>query len=135
MRIISSPQRTDVRTNSVDVYQQQIAPNGSSAKHWHMADEAVYVMAGAGHSLHWDVEAEIAEKYYARVAETPSRWDFTAGDLVYIPQNTVHQHVNDGDEPLLFLSAQNRLFKQLGYDNVVYLEDAAAGKQKAAATA
>src|SRR5438552_1332076 len=73
VRIISSPQRTDVRTNSVDVYQQQIAPNGSSAKHWHMADEAVYVMAGAGHDLHWDVEAEIAEKYYARVAETPSR--------------------------------------------------------------
>jgi len=135
VRIISSPQRTDVRTNSVDVYQQQIAPNGSSAKHWHMADEAVYVMAGAGHDLHWDVEAEIAEKYYARVAETPSRWDFTAGDLVYIPQNTVHQHVNDGDVPLLFLSAQNRLFKQLGYDNVAYFADAVAGRQKAAATA
>jgi hypothetical protein len=47
----------------------------------------------------------------------------------------VHQHSSDGDEPLLFLSAQNRLFKQLGYDNVVYLEDASAPKQKAAATA
>jgi len=102
-----------------------------------MADEAVYIMSGKGHSLHWDVEAEIAEKYYARIAEEPSRWDFAAGDLVYIPQNTVHQHVNDGDEPLLFLSAQNRLFKQLGYDSVVYLEDASAGskKQKAAARA
>jgi len=135
VRVISSPERTDVRTNSVDVYQQEITPGGKSAKHWHMADEAVYVMAGKGHSLHWDVEAEIAEKYYARIAEEPSRWDFGAGDLVYIPQNTVHQHVNDGDEPLLFLSAQNRLFKQLGYDNVVYLEDASAPKQKAAATA
>jgi quercetin dioxygenase-like cupin family protein len=135
VRIISSPERTDVRTNSVDVYQQEIAPGGKSAKHWHMADEAVYVVSGNGHSLHWDVEAEIAEKYYARVAETPSRWTFTAGDLVYIPQNTVHQHVNDGDEPLQCVSAQNRLFKQLGYDNVVYLEDAVAGKQKAAATA
>ena len=135
VRVISSPERTDVRTNSVDVYQQEITPGGKSAKHWHMADEAVYVMAGKGHSLHWDVEAEIAEKYYARIAEEPSRWDFGAGDLVYIPQNTVHQHVNDGDEPLLFLSAQNRLFKQLGYDNVVYLEDASALKQKAAATA
>jgi hypothetical protein len=49
----------------------------------------------------------------------------------------VHQHYNDGTERLLFLSAQNRLFKQLGYDNVAYLEDASAGphKQKAAATA
>jgi len=135
VRIISSPHRTDVRTNSVDVYQQEVPPGGKSAKHWHMADEAVYVMAGKGHSLHWDVEAEIADKYYARIAEKPSRWVFGAGDLLYIPQNTVHQHVNDGDEPLLFLSAQNRLFKQLGYDNVVYLEDASAPKQKAAATA
>jgi len=135
VRIISSPQITDVRTNSVDVYQQEVLPGGKSAKHWHMADEAVYVMAGKGHSLHWDVEAEIAEKYYARIAEKPSRWDFSAGDLLYIPQNTVHQHANDGDEPLLFLSAQNRLFKQLGYDSVVYLEDASAPKQKAAATA
>jgi quercetin dioxygenase-like cupin family protein len=135
VRIISSPETKDVRTNSVDVYQQEIAPGDSSAKHWHMADEAVYVMSGTGHSLHWDVEAEIADKYYARVAEKPSRWDFTAGDLVYIPQNTVHQHVNHGDEPLLFISAQNRLFKQLGYANVVYLEDASTGKRKAAATA
>jgi quercetin dioxygenase-like cupin family protein len=135
VRIISSPQRTDVRTNSIDVYVQEIAAGGKSAKHWHMADEAVYVVHGRGHSLHWDVEAEIAEKYYARVAETPSRWEFTAGDLLYIPQNTVHQHINDGDQPLLVVSAQNRLFKQLGYDNVAYLEDAVAGKQKAAATA
>ncbi|MHB8631732.1 MAG: cupin domain-containing protein, partial [Candidatus Limnocylindria bacterium] len=135
VRIISSPDRTDTRTNSVDVYQQEIAPGGTSAKHWHMADEAVYVMSGKGHSLHWDVEAEIAEKYYARVARTPSRWDFSAGDLLYIPQNTVHRHANDGDEPLVFLSAQNRLFKALGYDSVVYLEDASTGTQKAAATA
>lgn len=135
VRIISSPAATDVRTNSVDVYQQEIAPGGTSAKHWHMADEAVYVMSGRGHSLHWDVEAEIAEKYYARVAERPSRWDFRGGDLLYIPQNTVHQHANDGDEPLLFLSAQNRVFKALGYDNVVYLESASAGGRTAAATA
>ena len=135
VRIISSPDTTDVRTNSVDVYQQEVGPGGKTAKHWHMADEAVYVQKGKGHSLHWDVEAEIADKYYARIAEKPSRWDFTSGDLVYIPQNTVHQHVNDGDEPLLFISAQNRLFKQLGYDNVAYFEDAVAGKQKAAATA
>src|SRR5207302_3156678 len=135
VRIISSPEKKDVRTNSVDVYQQEIAPGRTSAKHWHMADEAVYVQSGKGHSLQWDVEADIADKYYARIAEKPSRWDFTTGDLVYVPQNTVHQFVNDGDEPLLFISAQNRLFKQLGYDNVAYFEDAVAGKQKAAATA
>lgn len=127
VRIISAPDRTNVRTNSVDVYQQAIPPGGRSAKHWHMADEVVYVMSGRGHSLHWDVEAEIAEKYYARVATAPSRWEFASGDVLYIPQNTVHQHFNDDPaDPLVFLSAQNRVFKHLGYDAVVYLEDASA---------
>lgn len=125
VRILTSPQRTDVRVFSVDVHQQEIPPGSRSAKHWHMADEAVYVMSGRGYSLHWDAETEIQDRYYARVAREPSRWDFQAGDLLYIPQNTIHQHFNaDPDRPLVFLSAQNRLFKLLGYDSVVYLEDA-----------
>jgi quercetin dioxygenase-like cupin family protein len=119
-RVLSGPGGPDIRANSVDVYQQEIAPGGKSAKHWHMADEAIYVMSGNGHSLHWDVEAEIADRYYAHIAEKPSRWDFTTGDLVYIPQNTVHQHVNDDPSaPLTMLSARNRLFRLLGYDAVV----------------
>ena len=135
IRVISSPERTDVRSYAVDLYEQEIAPGGSSAKHWHMADEVCYVLSGKGSSLQWDVEAEIAEKYYARVALEPSRHEFTAGDVLYVPQNTVHQHVADGSEPLRLLVAQNRLFKHLGYDSVVYLEDALAGRGKAAVAA
>ena len=46
-------------------------------------------------------------------------------DTVYVPQNHVHQYVNTSDtEPLRLLVAQNRLIKYLGYDNVVYFEDA-----------
>jgi quercetin dioxygenase-like cupin family protein len=108
----------------MDIYAQEIPAGSRSAKHGHMADEALYVISGRGYSLHWDVEAEIADKYYARVKAEPSRWEFAAGDVVYIPQNTIHQHVNAGKEPLLLLSAQNRLFKLLGYDSVAYLEDA-----------
>jgi hypothetical protein len=47
----------------------------------------------------------------------------------------VHQDLNEGDEPLRLLVAQNRLFKHLGYDNVAYMEDARAGRAKSAATA
>ena len=68
----------------------------------------------------------------ARIATSPSRWDLAAGELLYMPPNTVHQHVNDGDEPLLLLSAQNRMFKVLGYDSVVHLEDAPEGARPAA---
>jgi quercetin dioxygenase-like cupin family protein len=135
VRIISSPDRTDVRSYAVDLYEQEIQPGGSSAKHWHMADEIAYVISGTGHSLQWDVDAEIAEKYYARVAKEPTRWQFQTSDVVYVPQNTVHQYFNEGDEPLRLLVAQNRLFKHLGYDNVAYMEDARAGRAKAAATA
>lgn len=125
VRLLSSPARTDFRAFSMDVYQQEIPAGSRSAKHWHMADEALYVISGRGVSLHWDVEAEIREKYRARVAKEPTRWEFAAGDLLYVPQNTVHQHVNaDGGEPLVVLSAQNRLFKLFGYDSVVYFEDA-----------
>ncbi len=96
-----------------------------------MADEAVYVISGSGYSLQWDVEAEIDDRYYARIAKEPTRWEFGTGDLVYVPQNTVHQTFNSGTEPLVFLSAQNRVFKHVGYDNVVHLEPAGAGPAEA----
>ncbi|HET7700058.1 MAG TPA: cupin domain-containing protein [Candidatus Limnocylindria bacterium] len=133
VRIISSAARTDVRSYAVDLYEQEIAPGGASGKHWHMADEVCYVISGTGHSLHWEVEAEIAEKYYARIANEPTRHDFVKGDVLYVPQNTVHQHIADGNEPLRLLVAQNRIFKHLGYDNVVHLEDARTGGAASAA--
>ncbi|MGH3341764.1 MAG: cupin domain-containing protein [Carbonactinosporaceae bacterium] len=124
VRVILSPERTDVRCFSVDLYQQRIPAGSRSARHWHMADEVLYVQSGSGTSLHWEVEAEIAEKYYARIAEEPTRHAFNAGDTIYVPQNTVHQHVAAEGSEVVLLSAQNRLFRHLGYDTVAYLETA-----------
>jgi quercetin dioxygenase-like cupin family protein len=133
IRVLSSIDRDDVRTFSMDVYEQEIPAGSRSGKHWHMSDEVLYVVSGAGHSLHWEVEAEIADRYYARVAKEPTRHEFRAGDTLYVPQNTVHQHFNDSDdEPLLLVSAQNRLIKHMGYDNVVHLEDAPEYEREAA---
>lgn len=109
------------RCSSIDLYQQRIPAGASSSKHVHMADEVLYIQKGSGFSLHWEVEAEIAERYHARVAKEPTRHDFVAGDTVYIPQNTVHQHFSTDGE-VLMLSAQNRLFRYMGYDNVSVLE-------------
>lgn len=124
IRSILSPERADVRCFSIDLYQQRIPAGSRSAKHWHMADELLYVQSGSGVSLHWEVEAEIADRYYARIARGPTRHEFTAGDTIYVPQNTMHQHVADEGQGVLLLSAQNRLFRWLGYDTVAYLEDA-----------
>lgn len=123
VRVLSAPDM-DVRCHSVDVYQQEVPAGSRSAKHWHMADEVLYIQEGSGYSLHWEVEAEIADRFYARVAKEPTRHEFKAGDTLYVPQNTIHQHFGADGQPVKFLSAQNRLFRSLGYDNVHYLEDA-----------
>lgn len=113
--------RIPARLHSIDVYVQEIPAGSRSAKHWHMADEVLYVMEGSGYSLQWRVEADIDDRYYARVAKKPDRYDWQAGDVVYVPQNTIHQHFS-ADGKVMLLSAQNRLFKLLGYDSVRYLE-------------
>jgi hypothetical protein len=83
------------------------------------------VLEGRGHDLHWDVDFELDATYVWKPAEDPSRWNWEEGDLVYIPPNTVHQHFNDDPErPARFLSAQNRAFKHLGYDDVEQIEPA-----------
>ena len=119
-RVLSGPGGPAIRASSVDVAVLEIAPGDRTPAHWHMADEVLYVIGGRGHGLQWDVEAEIADRYYARVATEPSRWDVRAGQVLYVPQNTVHQHVNDDPrEPLTFLAARNSLFRTLGYDAIV----------------
>ncbi len=125
VRVLCSKDTPDVRVFSVDIYEQEIPPGSRSAKHWHMVDEVAYVLSGTGKSLQWHVEAEIAERYYARVAKEPSAWECTTDDTVYVPQNHVHQYVNTSEtEPLRLVVAHNRLIKYLGYDTVAYFEDA-----------
>ena len=127
VRVMTSPATDDVRTFSTDVYELEIPAGGKSGRRWQMADEVFYVLSGSGYSLQWEVQAEIAEKYYARIALEPKRYDFKAGDTIYVPQNTVAQFFSAEGEPLNLLSGQNRVFKQLGYDSVVYLDDADRG--------
>jgi quercetin dioxygenase-like cupin family protein len=123
VRTLSAP-GDDVRTFSVDAFVLEIPAGSRSGKRWHMADEVLYVLEGSGYSLHWEVEAEIAEKYHARIAKEPTRHEFKAGDTLYVPHNTVAQHFAADGQPLSLVSGQNRLFKQLGYDNVAFLENA-----------
>jgi quercetin dioxygenase-like cupin family protein len=124
VRVITSPARTDARIFSVDAFELDIPAGSRSGRYWKMADEVYYVLAGSGYALHWEVEAEIAEKYYARIATTPTRHEITQGDTLYVPQNTVVQLFAADGAPLRLLSFQNRVFKHLGYDTVHYLEPA-----------
>ena len=113
----------DVRLHGIDVFLQTIEGDSRTAAHWHMADELFYVLRGRGHTLEWQVEADIDDRYYARVAQSPRRFDWEAGDVVYVAQNTVHQHVADGGDVEL-VGARNRLFQLLGYDATIYRDEA-----------
>ena len=124
VRELNSPRRTDARQFAVDAFELRVPPGSRSGRYWKMADEVFHVLDGAGHALMWEVEAEIAEKYHARIALAPTRHEFTAGDTVYVPQNHVCQIFAADGAPLRLLSFQNRLFKHLGYDAVHYLEPA-----------
>ncbi|MGV9351437.1 cupin domain-containing protein [Streptomyces spiralis] len=124
VRVLSSPERTDARIFSVDAFELDIPAGSRSGKYWKMADEVLYVLDGGGYALQWEVEAEIAEKYYARVALEPTRHEITKGDTLYVPQNHVCQLFAYDGTPLRLLSAQNRVFKHLGYDTVHFMEDA-----------
>ncbi len=124
VRVMNAPERTDARQFSVDALELQVPAGSRSGKYWKMADEVHYILEGGGYALMWEVEAEIAEKYYARIAKEPTRHEFTKGDTVYVPQNHICQIFAADGTPLRVLSFQNRLFKHLGYDNVAYLEDA-----------
>jgi mannose-6-phosphate isomerase-like protein (cupin superfamily) len=124
VRVMNAPERTDARQFSVDALELQIPAGSRSGRYWKMADEVHYILEGEGYALMWEVEAEIAEKYYARIAKEPTRHEFTRGDTVYVPQNHVCQIFAADGTPLRVLSFQNRLFKHLGYDAVHYLEPA-----------
>src|SRR3990170_8890932 len=94
-----------VRIETVDAYMQEIPPGGRSGKHRHMAEEYVYILEGTGYDLHWDVEVDIKDTYVWTPKKEPSRWEWEAGDSVYIPTNTVHQHFNaDPQHPARFIS-------------------------------
>ncbi|GAA1881470.1 cupin domain-containing protein [Asanoa iriomotensis] len=133
VRVINSYQQDDHRQFSVDVYELDIPAGGNSGKYWKMADEVMYVLEGGGYSLHWEVAAEIAEKYYGHIALEPTRHEIKKGDTLYIPQNTIAQHFSSDGRPLRLLSSQNRLFKHLGYDRVHYFAEASKTPVTAAA--
>jgi quercetin dioxygenase-like cupin family protein len=116
---------TPLRVKMVDSYLQDVPPGSRSGKRWQMADEMFYVLEGEGYDLHWDVEVEIDDQYYARFAKEPTKWEWKTGDLVWIPQNTAFQHFNTShNQRALLLCASSRLYTQLGYGRTVEMENA-----------
>jgi quercetin dioxygenase-like cupin family protein len=115
----------DTRMETVDAYMQIIPAGSRSGKHRHLAEECVYVLEGRGYDLHQDCDVEITDAFTWKPQDEVQRFDWEAGDVIYIPPNTIHQHFNaDPDRPVRLISAINRIYKQCGLNDLEQLEDA-----------
>ena len=115
----------NTRMETVDAYMQIIPPGSRSGKHRHLAEECVYVLEGRGYDIHQDCDVEITDVFEWKPVEETKRFEWEAGDVIYIPPNTIHQHFNaDPDKPARFISSQNRIFKQIGLNTLDQFEDA-----------
>jgi quercetin dioxygenase-like cupin family protein len=115
----------NTRMETVDAYMQIIPAGSRSGKHRHLAEECLYVLEGRGYDLHQDCDVEITDTYFWKPQDEVKRFEWEAGDVIYVPPNTIHQHVNaDPDRPARLISAINRIYKHSGLNDLEQIEDA-----------
>ena len=115
----------NTRIETVDAYMQIIPAGSKSGKHRQLAEECLYVLEGRGYDLHQDCDVEITDTYHWTPQTEVKRYEWEAGDVIYIPPNTISQHFNaDPDRPVRLISAVNRIFKAAGLNDLEQLEDA-----------
>lgn len=91
-----------------DAFIQEIAPEGSSGKHRHAAEEVHKILQGKGYDVHDGV-----------------RHDWEAEDVVCIPPYVTHQHFNsDATRPARFVALQSNFYAFIGHGGIEHLEDA-----------
>jgi quercetin dioxygenase-like cupin family protein len=126
----------NTRMETVDAYMQIIPPGSRSGRHRHLAEECLYVLEGRGWDLHQDCDVEITDTYHWKPQDEIKRFEWEAGDVIYIPPNTIHQHFNgDPERPVRLISAINRIFKASGLNDLEQIEDAPEYQPGAALTA
>lgn len=115
----------NTRMETVDAYMQIIPPGSRSGRHRHLAEECLYVLEGRGYDVHQDCDVDITDEYTWRPREEKKRFEWEAGDVIYVPPCTIHQHFNaDPARPVRLISATNRIYRYCGLNDLVQLEDA-----------
>jgi quercetin dioxygenase-like cupin family protein len=115
----------NTRMETVDAYMLIIPPGSRSGKHRQLAEECLYVLEGRGYDLHQDCDVEITDTYHWKPQDEVKRYDWEAGDVIYIPPNTIQQHFNaDAERPVRLISVINRIYKACGLNDLEQLENA-----------
>jgi quercetin dioxygenase-like cupin family protein len=115
----------NTRMETVDAYMLIIPPGSRSGKHRQLAEECLYVLEGRGYDLHQDCDVEITDTYHWKPQDELKRYDWEAGDVIYIPPNTIQQHFNaDPERPVRLISVVNRIYKACGLNDLEQIENA-----------
>jgi quercetin dioxygenase-like cupin family protein len=118
-------EQMNTRMETVDAYMMIIPPGSHTGKHRHLAEECLYVLEGRGYDLHQDCDVEITDTYHWKPQNEVKRFEWQAGDVIYIPPNTIHQHFNaDPEKSVRLISAINRIYKYCGLNDLEQIEDA-----------
>ncbi len=118
-------EQMNTRMETVDAYMLVIPPDSRSGKHRHLAEECLYVLEGKGYDLHKDCDVEITDTYHWKPQDEVKRYEWQAGDVIYIPPNTIHQHFNASqDKPVRLISAINRIYRHSGLNDLEQIENA-----------
>ncbi|APX89490.1 hypothetical protein BV394_06970 [Brevirhabdus pacifica] len=118
-------EQMNTRIETMDAYMQIVPPGSRSGKHRHLAEEVLYVLEGQGYDMHQDCEVEITDDFHWTPQDKVQKFEYEAGDVIYVPPNTIHQHFNASpDRPLRLISCINRIFKQCGLNDLEQIEDA-----------
>jgi uncharacterized RmlC-like cupin family protein len=115
------------RAETVDAYMLVIPPGSKSGKIRQLAEQAVYIVEGRGYDEHVDCDLEIVDgEKYSWIPQTKTqRFEWEAGDMVYLPPNTINQHFNaDPDRIARIIIVTNRVYKMSGLNDLEQLENA-----------
>jgi uncharacterized RmlC-like cupin family protein len=117
--------KMNARVETVDIYMQIIPPDSRSGKHRQLAEECLYVLEGRGYDIHVDCDVEITDTYHWVAQDVEQRFEWEAGDMIYVPPNTITQHFNaDPERPARLVSATNRIYKYCGLNDLEQIENA-----------
>ena len=117
----------NTRAETLDAYMLVIPPGSKSGKIRQLAEQAVYVVEGRGYDLHVDCDLSVIdeERFTWVPQDLERRFDWEAGDVVYIPPNTISQHVNaDSNSIARIIVITNRIYKQSGLNDLQQYETA-----------
>jgi quercetin dioxygenase-like cupin family protein len=129
-------EQMNTRMETVDAYMQVIPPGSRSGKHRHLAEECLYVVEGHGYDMHQDCDVEITDTYHWKPQAEIKRFEWEAGDVIYVPPCTIHQHFNgDAKRPARLISCVNRIYKNSGLNDLEQIEDAPEYDHKVVLTA